>query len=122
LIDSARAARAGERSRDAAASDSGTNRREQRKATAAARQRAADEAKHLKAELQRIDRRLARAADERDGASAALSAVGLSPAARAEHGRRLKALDDEVRALEARWIEVSEALEQMAGTAQAAST
>ena len=106
--DEARAAR------DAGAdTDGATSRRDQRRAQAAARQKAADEAKHLKVELQRIDRRLPVAADERDAVLNALSAADLSPAERAGHGKRLKALDDEVHTLETRWLEVSEALEQM---------
>ena len=125
LIDNARAtARAGDEARaasgrgptsDAAADRSAVNRREQRKAQAAARQRFADEARHLKAEIERIDRRLTLAARERDAAVAALSSADLSAVDRVEQGKRLKALDDEVQALEARWLEASEALEQMSG-------
>jgi ATP-binding cassette subfamily F protein 3 len=91
-------------------------RRDDRKALAAARQKLADQAKPLKAEIRRIDARLAAAADERDASLAALTAPNLNPAERAEHGKRVKALDDEVQALESRWLEVGEALEQLAQT------
>jgi len=91
-------------------------RRDDRKALAAARQKLADQAKPLKAEIKRIDARLAAAADERDASLAALAAPNLNSAQRAEHGKRVKALDDEVHALESRWLEVGEALEQLAQT------
>jgi ATP-binding cassette subfamily F protein 3 len=100
--------------REEAAPASEPKRRDDRKAQAAARQRRADEARPLKAELKRIDDRLAAAADERDAALAALSAADLSPGERAEQGKRLKALDDEVQALETRWLEIGEALERIA--------
>jgi ATP-binding cassette subfamily F protein 3 len=94
---------------------SGGNRREQRKAQAAARQRAAEETKHLRAELRQVDQRLAAAAAEREAALAMLARPDLGSAERAEQGRRLKALDDEVQTLETRWLEISEAIEQMSG-------
>jgi ATP-binding cassette subfamily F protein 3 len=86
-----------------------------RKEKAQARQRQSDQAKPLKAELQRIDQRLAKAGDERAALMAGLSSPSLDAAGRAEQGRRLKALEDEVQALEARWLEIGEALERMSG-------
>jgi ATP-binding cassette subfamily F protein 3 len=86
-----------------------------RKEKAQARQRQSDQAKPLKAELQRIDQRLAKAGDERAALMAGLSSSNLDAAGRAEQGRRLKALEDEVQALEARWLEIGEALERMSG-------
>ena len=80
LIENARAAaRARDDTRstpDGAAADSraGGSRRDQRKAQAAARQRAAEETRHLRTELQRVDRRLVVAADEREATLAALGA------------------------------------------------
>jgi ATP-binding cassette subfamily F protein 3 len=111
-----------ERTRDAtraAREPSADNRKEQRRAQAAARQRAADEAKQLKAERTRIDRRLDAATREHDAVAARLADPATGPAARAEHGKRLKALADEVMQLETRWLEVSEALEHMARAQEA---
>jgi len=88
-------------------------RREDRKAQAALRQQKAEQAKPLKAELKKVDVRLAAATAEREAALAAISAPGVSPAVLAEEGKRLKALDEEIEALELRWLELSEALEQL---------
>jgi len=87
--------------------------RRDRKAGAQSRQRQADRVKPLKAELQKIDRRLEAAGDERAALLAAMAARATDPAQRAEQGRKLKALDEEVRALEARWLEIGEALEKL---------
>ena len=86
--------------------------RRDRKAGAQSRQRQADRVKPLKAELQKIDRRLEAAGDERAALLAAMAAPAADPAQRAELGRKLKALDEEVQALEARWLEIGEALEK----------
>jgi ATP-binding cassette subfamily F protein 3 len=63
--------------------------------------------------MKKVEQRLAAATTERDEALAALSAPSLSPADRAEQGRRVKALDEEIEALELRWLEIGEALEQL---------
>ena len=86
--------------------------RRDRKAGAQSRQRQADRVKPLRAELQKIDRRLEAAGDERAALLAAMAAPAADPAQRAELGRKLKALDEEVQALEARWLEIGEALEK----------
>jgi ATP-binding cassette subfamily F protein 3 len=99
--------------REAAAPPDAANRREERKAQAAQRQKLAEQAKPLKSELRKVEQRLATATAERDAALAALSAPSLSPAERAEQGKRMKALDDEIEALELRWLEIGEALEQL---------
>jgi ATP-binding cassette subfamily F protein 3 len=78
------------------------------------RKKTPDEAKRLRAEHRRIDERLVKAGDERDAALAALADQKLAPGERAEHGKRLKALDDEVAALETRWLEIGEMLERLA--------
>jgi ATP-binding cassette subfamily F protein 3 len=94
----------------------GGNRRDERKAQAAARQKLAEQARPLKKELTQVEARLAAAGTERDAALQALSAPGLAATERADAGRRLKALDDEIEALELRWLELGEAIEQvMAG-------
>ncbi len=84
-----------------------------RKADAAARQKLADQAKPLKAELKKVETRIASAGTEREAALAALGNATQSPAERAEAGRRLKQLDDEIAALELRWLELGEAIEQL---------
>jgi ATP-binding cassette subfamily F protein 3 len=108
------AAREAAEAREAAAPASeGGNRREDRKAQAAARQQRNEQAKPLKNELKKVDTRLAAATSEREAALAAISEPGVSPAVLADEGRRLKALDEEIEALELRWLELSEALEQL---------
>jgi ATP-binding cassette subfamily F protein 3 len=77
------------------------------------RKKTPDDAKPLKAEHKRIDERLVKAGDERETSLAALADPKLAPGERVEHGKRLKALDDEVAALESRWLEICEALEQL---------
>jgi ATP-binding cassette subfamily F protein 3 len=106
------AAREATAAREAAAPEA-TNRRDERKAQAAQRQKLAEQAKPLKTELKKVERRLAEAGAEREAALAALSSAQVQPAERAEQGKRLKALDDEIEALELRWLELGEALEQL---------
>jgi ATP-binding cassette subfamily F protein 3 len=89
------------------------NRKEDRKAAAQARQRLAEQAKPLKAELKKIDERLVHAAREQTELTEALGSASLSGAERAEHGKRLKALGDEIEALESRWLELTDAIEQL---------
>ncbi|HYR25725.1 MAG TPA: ABC transporter, partial [Aquabacterium sp.] len=93
----------------------GGNRREDRKAQAQARQRLAEQAKPLKTELKKVDERLAQAAAEQATLTESLGQAGLSSADRAEQGKRLKALGDEIEALESRWLELTEALDQLEG-------
>jgi len=93
--------------------DGGSGRRDDRKAQAQARQRLADRARPLKSELARIEARIAEATPQRDALAASLGDAGLDAAARAERGRQLRALGDEVEALEARWLELGEALEAL---------
>jgi len=82
-----------------------------RKAGAAARQQRSDELKPLRKELAGVDQRLAALASERAACEAGMAASGLSPAARAEQGKRLKQIGDETTALEARWLELSTRLD-----------
>jgi ATP-binding cassette subfamily F protein 3 len=89
------------------------NRKEDRKANAQARQRATEQAKPLKAELKRIDTRLAAAQAESEQITAQLGQGALNGAERAELGKRLKALGDEIEALESRWLELTEEIEQL---------
>jgi len=89
------------------------NRKEDRKANAQARQRATEQAKPLKAELKRIDTRLAAAQAESELITSQLGQGALNGAERAELGKRLKALGDEIEALESRWLELTEEIEQL---------
>ena len=112
LLEQSREAARAARAPAAPKADEPAGGRRDRKAGAQSRQRQADRVKPLRAELQKIDRRLEAAGDERAALLAAMATPAAEPAQRAEHGRRLKALDDEVQALEARWLEIGEALEK----------
>jgi ATP-binding cassette subfamily F protein 3 len=87
--------------------------RDDRKAQAQQRQRVAEQAKPLKAELKKIDERMPKATAEQAALTESLGNPALSAADRAEQGKRLKALDEEIERLESRWLEVSDALEQL---------
>jgi len=84
-----------------------------RKADAAARQKVADQAKPLKAELKQVEARIASAGTERGNTLEQLNRSSLSASERAEQGRRLKQLDDDIEALEMRWLELGELIEQL---------
>ena len=90
-------------------------RADERKAGASDRQQRSDEQKPLRKELTGIDNRLAMLVGDRDKVEAALAATGVTPAQRAEQGKRLKQLADEIEALEARWLELSTRLDALAG-------
>ena len=90
-------------------------RADDRKAGASGRQQRSDEQKPLRKELTGIDNRLAMLVSDRDKVETALAATGLSPAQRAEQGKRLKQLADEIEAHEARWLELSTRLDALAG-------
>ena len=90
-------------------------RADDRKAGASGRQQRSDEQKPLRKELTGIDNRLAMLVGDRDKVEAALAATGVTPAQRAEQGKRLKQLADEIEALEARWLELSTRLDALAG-------
>jgi ATP-binding cassette subfamily F protein 3 len=97
----------------AAPAAAGGNRRDERKAAAQARQKLAEQAKPLKVELAAVEKRLAQATEERDGLFAALADPGLPAARQAEHGKRLKQLATQIDELEARWLELGEAIESL---------
>jgi ATP-binding cassette subfamily F protein 3 len=90
------------------------NRREERKAQAAARQKIEAQAKPLKQEQARIERSLAEAQAEQARLLDALGHPDTPPAERAEQGRRLKQLEQDIETLETRWLELGEAIEQLA--------
>jgi ATP-binding cassette subfamily F protein 3 len=87
--------------------------REDRKAQAQARQKLAEQAKPLKAELKKVDERLAQAHAEQAALTESLASPSLSATDRAEQGKRLKSLGEEVETLESRWLELTEEIEQL---------
>ena len=87
--------------------------REDRKAQAQARQRLAEQAKPLKAELKKVDDRMAILSAEQAQINEQQLDAKLTGAQHAELGKRLKALTDEMETLEARWLELTEAIEQL---------
>ena len=89
------------------------NRKEDRKTAAQARQRIAEQVKPLKAELKQVDARLAAAQAESERLTELLGQATLSGTDRAEQGKRLKALGDEIEALESRWLEITDEIERL---------
>ncbi len=90
-----------------------TANREDRKAQAQSRQRLADQAKPLRAELKQVESRMTKAQEESAAVTDALGSTSLSGPDRAAQGKRLKSLGEELEALEARWLELTEAIEQL---------
>jgi ATP-binding cassette, subfamily F, member 3 len=88
-----------------------------RKATAAVRQQRSEEQKPLRKELGNVDSRLASLVRDREAVEARLAAAPATPAERAEQGKRLKQIGDEVDKLEARWLELSTQLDTLGTTA-----
>lgn len=84
-----------------------------RKAQAQTRQRLAEQTKPLKAELKQLDQRLAKAHEEQATLTNSLANPSLSGADRAQQGKRLKGLGDEIEALEARWLELTDQIEKL---------
>ncbi|MBK6864044.1 MAG: ATP-binding cassette domain-containing protein [Ideonella sp.] len=70
----------------------------------------------LKAELERIERALVEATAQRDQLDAELADPALAPSRRAEQGRKLKLLADQVDELETRWLQLGARIEGI-GTA-----
>jgi ATP-binding cassette subfamily F protein 3 len=88
--------------------------RDDRKAAAAARQKIAEQAKPFKKELAQVEQKLAAAQARHVQLLEAMAGADVPPAARAEQGRQLKQLDDEIAELEMRWLELGEVLEGLA--------
>jgi ATP-binding cassette, subfamily F, member 3 len=95
------------------ASSSTSNRKEDRKAAALARQQRVDDVKPLRKELIKIDNRLGVLFAERDKIEALFAEGKLPPAELAEKGKRLKVVTDEIEKLESRWLEVSTQIDVM---------
>ncbi|MEO7116435.1 MAG: ATP-binding cassette domain-containing protein, partial [Caldimonas sp.] len=85
-----------------------------RKATALARQQRADAAKPLKKELNQIDNRLGTLFEERDRLEAPEAGAIVDVDRRAENGRRMKTITAQIEQLEARWLELSTQLDDIA--------
>ncbi|HEX2011539.1 MAG TPA: ATP-binding cassette domain-containing protein [Roseateles sp.] len=81
--------------------------REDRKASGQARQRLAEQTKPLRREMEQIDARLNKLADERTAIEAQLASGSATPAQIVDAGKRLKAIHDELEAAELRWLELS---------------
>jgi ATP-binding cassette subfamily F protein 3 len=86
---------------------------EQRKQDAQRRQQLAEQVRPLKKELEQNEKRMAALSTEKAELETALSQPA-SPAAMAEAGRKLKAVNDQIDTLEARWLELTERIESAA--------
>ena len=84
-----------------------------RKASASARQQLSNDLKPLRKEIAEIDARLLVLGANRKATETGLAATGLTPAQRAEQGKRMKQIGDEIDTLEARWLDVSSQLETL---------
>ena len=94
----------------------GKDGREQRRASAQARQQLAQKTRPYKQELAQVEERLAALSAEKNQLEERLT-QGLAPAEIAECGKRLKACGDEVDALEERWLELSETIQEIENSA-----
>lgn len=123
LLDESRRLREAAKAADAAAQPapaataSTIDPREARRLAAQARQALAEKTKPLKKELEKIDTRMAQLGAEKAALEEKL-ATPLPPADIAEAGKRLKAVGDELDASEERWLELSEAIEQLTQAAE----
>ena len=86
--------------------------REQRKASAQARQQLAEKTKPFKRELEQVDKRLAQLGAEKLQLEQRLTET-LPPTEIADCGRRLKACGDEIETLEERWLVLSSEIETL---------
>jgi len=89
--------------------------REDRKASGQARMRLAEQTKPMRKEMEAIDLKLNKLADERSALEAELASGGAAPGRIVEVGKRLKGIHDELEAAEVRWLELSEQIEAMQG-------
>jgi ATP-binding cassette subfamily F protein 3 len=78
------------------------------------RQQRADAARPIRRELNLVDNRLGVLFAEREALEAEAAKDVLDVEQRAENGRRLKAVGAEIEALEARWLELSTKLDDIA--------
>ncbi|MEY2689142.1 MAG: hypothetical protein RL375_3340, partial [Pseudomonadota bacterium] len=87
-----------------------------RKAQAAARQKLADQARPIKKEQARVEADLAKAQAEHADLLVALSSPDLAVDQRADRGRRLRQLEEDMATLENRWLELGEQLEAISAS------
>ncbi|MGZ5206625.1 MAG: ABC-F family ATP-binding cassette domain-containing protein [Caldimonas sp.] len=90
------------------------NSRDERKAAAQVRQQRSDAARPLRQEVNRIDNKLGVLFAERDALEAGLAAPEVDTAQLAESGKRLKAIVEQIEQLEARWLELSTQIDDIA--------
>ena len=112
----ANAATAAPTSTSATQPGTGLSSAEQRKLEAQKRQQLAAQTRPLKRELEQNEQRMASIEAEKTRLEALLT-TPVSPAEMADAGRRLKALADEVTALEERWLELTSLLEEATSAA-----
>ena len=78
------------------------------------RQQRSDAARPLRQEVHRIDNKLGVLFAERDALEAGLAEPNVDTARLAESGKRLKAILEQIEQLEARWLELSTELDDIA--------
>jgi ATP-binding cassette subfamily F protein 3 len=91
--------------------------REDRKAQSQARQKLGEQLRPLKRQLEKVEQQMAEATTRRDALLAGMGEPGLSPEARAQAGRELKRVEEDLAAHEASWLELSESIEQIGKSA-----
>ena len=100
-------------SQPAAAGPAAPSSRDERKAQAAARMKLAELTRPLKKRQQQAEQALEKAQAEHAALLEAMARPDLSPAERADQGRRLKELADRIETLELEWLEIGEQIEAM---------
>ena len=90
------------------------NSRDERKAAAQMRQQRSEAARPLRQEVKRIDNKLGVLFAERDAREAGLAQPDIDTAQLADSGKRLKAIVTQIEQLEARWLELSTQLDDIA--------
>ena len=103
-------------SQPAAAGPAAPSSRDERKAQAAARMKLAELTRPLKKRQQQAEQALEKAQAEHAALLEAMARPDLSPAERADQGRRLKELADRIETLELEWLEIGEQIEAMEAT------
>ena len=82
-----------------------------------ARQKLGEQLRPLKKQLEKVEQQMAEATTRRDALLAGMGDAGLAPEARAQAGRDLKRVEEDLAAHEARWLELSESIEQISNSA-----
>jgi len=91
--------------------------REDRKASAQARQKIAEQTKPLRKELEALEKKMAALTQEKDNIESAAAQPDLSPAQRVEQGKRLKQIADATEEAEGRWLELTEQIDALSAGA-----